>query len=159
MPAITPNLWFDTESEEAATFYTSVFPNSSIGTTTYYGDSGPRQAGTVLMVDFVLDGHNYTAVNGGPQFTFNESISFAINCADQDEVDYYWSKLTDGGEEGQCGWLKDRFGVSWQVVPGAAMGEILGDPDPERAGRAMRAMLQMKKIDIAAMRDAADQDG
>jgi predicted 3-demethylubiquinone-9 3-methyltransferase (glyoxalase superfamily) len=156
MPRITPNLWFDTESEAAAEFYVSVFPNSKVTNVSYYNDAGPRPAGTVLTVEFVLDGQDFTAINGGPQFTFTEAISLLITCADQDEVDYYWAKLTDGGEESQCGWLKDRYGVSWQVVP-AGMAEVLGDPDDERARRAMQAMLGMKKIDVAALAAAAGQ--
>jgi predicted 3-demethylubiquinone-9 3-methyltransferase (glyoxalase superfamily) len=155
MPTITPNLWFDTESLEAAEFYVSVFPNSEIRNVSYYGDAGPRPAGTVLTVDFVLDGHEYTAINGGPEFTFDEAVSFLINCADQDEVDYYWDKLTEGGQESQCGWLKDKYGLSWQVVP-ADLGALMTDPDPERAQRAMKAMLGMKKLDVAALRAAAD---
>ena len=154
MPRITPNLWFDTQGMEAAEFYVSVFPNSEITNVTHYGEAGPGTPGTVLTVDFVLDGQEYTAINGGPNFTFDEAISLLINCADQAEVDYYWDKLTDGGEESQCGWLKDKFGLSWQVVPGG-MGEILGDPDPQRSQRAMTAMLGMKKLDLAAMRAAA----
>ncbi len=155
MPKITPNLWFDTEGEEAAEFYVSVFPNSKITNVTYYGEAGPGPAGTVLTVDFVLDGQEYTAINGGPNFTFDEAISLLINCADQEEVDYYWDKLTEGGEESQCGWLKDRYGLSWQVVP-EGMAEIMNDPDPERSQRAMKAMLGMKKLDVAALRAAAD---
>jgi predicted 3-demethylubiquinone-9 3-methyltransferase (glyoxalase superfamily) len=155
MPKITPNLWFDTQGEEAAEFYVSVFPNSKITAVNHYGEAGPREAGTVLTVDFVLDGQEYTAINGGPQFTFDEAISLLVHCADQDEVDYYWDKLTDGGEESQCGWLKDRFGLSWQIVP-AGMEEILGDPDPARSQRAMKAMFGMKKLDVAALRAAAD---
>jgi predicted 3-demethylubiquinone-9 3-methyltransferase (glyoxalase superfamily) len=155
MPRITPNLWFDTESEEAAAFYVSVFPNSEIRNVTYYGEAGPREAGTVLTVDFVLDGHEYTAINGGPEFRFTEAISLLVNCADQDEVDYYWTRLSDGGEEGPCGWLKDRYGLSWQVFP-TALGALLSDPDKGRAERAMRAMLGMKKIDMAAIHAAAD---
>ena len=155
MPQITPNLWFDTESEEAAEFYVSVFPNSKITNVSYYNEAGPRPAGTVLTVEFVLDGQEFTAINGGPQFTFDEAISMLITCADQDEVDYYWDKLSEGREEGQCGWLKDKYGLSWQVAPGG-MAEALGDPDPARAERAMTAMLGMKKIDVAALRAAAD---
>jgi predicted 3-demethylubiquinone-9 3-methyltransferase (glyoxalase superfamily) len=155
MPHITPNLWFDTESKEAAEFYVSVFPNSEIKTVTHYGEAGPREAGMVLTVEFVLDGQDYIAINGGPDFTFSEAISLLINCADQEEVDYYWSKLGEGGEEGPCGWLKDRYGLSWQVVP-AGMGEMLNDPDQARGQRAMKAMLGMKKIDIAALHAAAD---
>jgi predicted 3-demethylubiquinone-9 3-methyltransferase (glyoxalase superfamily) len=156
MPKITPNLWFDTESEEAAAFYVSVFPNSKITDVTYYGEAGPRPAGTVLTVEYVLDGQEFTAINGGPEFTFDEAISLLITCADQDEIDYYWSKLSDGGQEGQCGWLKDRYGLSWQVAP-AGMAEVLNDPDEARGQRAMKAMLGMKKIDMAALQAAADQ--
>jgi predicted 3-demethylubiquinone-9 3-methyltransferase (glyoxalase superfamily) len=156
MPRITPNLWFDTNGQEAAEFYVSVFPNSFVSNITHYGDAGPRPAGTVLTVDFVLDGQEYTAINGGPQFTFDEAISLLINCADQEEVDHYWTKLSEGGEEGPCGWLKDRYGLSWQVCP-VAMAELLNDPDPGRTERAMRAMLAMKKIDVAALYAAADQ--
>jgi len=155
MPEITPNLWFDTESKDAAEFYVSVFPNSQITNVSYYGEAGPRPAGTVLTVDFVLDGQRFTAINGGPEFTFDEAVSFLINCADQDEVDYYWGKLTAGGEESQCGWLKDRFGLSWQVVP-TEMEKVLTDPDAGRAQRAMKAMLGMQKIDLAAIKAAAD---
>jgi predicted 3-demethylubiquinone-9 3-methyltransferase (glyoxalase superfamily) len=133
-----------------------VFPNSEITNITRYGEAGPRPAGTVLTVDFVLDGQEYTAINGGPQFTFDEAISLLINCADQDEVDHYWTKLSEDGEEGQCGWLKDRYGLSWQVCP-AGMAEVLNDPDAARAERAMRAMLDMKKLDVAALRAAADE--
>ena len=118
MPKITPNLWFDHQGQEAAEFYVSVFPNSEITDITYYGEAGPGPAGTVLTVEFVLDGQPFIAINGGPMFTFDEAVSFLIECADQDEVDYYWDKLVEGGEESQCGWLKDRFGLSWQVVPG-----------------------------------------
>jgi predicted 3-demethylubiquinone-9 3-methyltransferase (glyoxalase superfamily) len=156
MPRITTNLWFDTESKEAAEFYVSVFPNSQIRNVSHYGEAGPRPAGTVLTVDFVLDGQRFTAINGGPEFTFDEAISLLIDCADQDEVDYYWTKLSEGGEEGPCGWLKDRYGLSWQVVP-AALGELMGDPDKGRAQRAMRAMLGMKKLDVAALYAAADK--
>ena len=156
MPGITPNLWFDTEGKEAADFYVSVFPNSAVTNVSYYGEGGPRPAGTVLTVDFVLDGQAFTAINGGPDFTFSEAVSLLISCADQDEVDYYWARLSEGGEEGQCGWLKDRYGLSWQVVP-AGMGEVLGDPDEGRAQRAMKAMLGMRKLDLVALRAAADQ--
>jgi predicted 3-demethylubiquinone-9 3-methyltransferase (glyoxalase superfamily) len=156
MPAITPNLWFDTQGKEAAEFYVSVFPNSEIKNVLYYGEAGPRAAGTVLTVDFALDGQSYTAINGGPDFTFNEALSLLINCADQAEVDYYWTRLGDGGEEGPCGWLKDRYGLSWQVIPTALM-ELLRDPDASRAQRVMAAMLEMRKIDVAALHAAADQ--
>jgi predicted 3-demethylubiquinone-9 3-methyltransferase (glyoxalase superfamily) len=152
---ITPNLWFDTEAEEAAGFYTSVFKNSRIVHVARYTEAGPRPAGMVMTVEFELDGQRFVGINGGPQFTFDEAVSFQINCEDQDEVDYYWERLSDGGKEGPCGWLKDRFGLSWQVVPGG-MEELFSDPDPERARRAMEAMLGMSKLDIAALRDAAD---
>jgi predicted 3-demethylubiquinone-9 3-methyltransferase (glyoxalase superfamily) len=156
VPRITPNLWFDTEGEEAARFYVSVFPNSRITHVSYYGEAGPRAAGSVLTVQFALDGQEYTAINGGPNFTFNEAISLQIACADQDEVDHYWSKLSEGGSEGPCGWLKDRYGLSWQVTP-AALGELLSDPDRGRAQRAMNAMLGMQKINVAELYAAADQ--
>jgi len=156
MPRITPNLWFDTQGKEAAEFYVSVFPNSRIKHVLYYGEAGPRPAGTVLTVDFELDGQEYTAINGGPEFTFDEAISLLINCADQEEVDYYWKKLGEGGQEGPCGWLKDRYGLSWQVVP-AALGELLEGEDAERSQRVMSAMLGMQKIDVAALYEAADR--
>ncbi len=155
MPDITPNLWFDTEGKDAAEFYVSVFPNSKVTNVSYYGEAGPRPAGSVLTVDFVLDGRRFTAINGGPQFTFDEAVSFLINCADQKEVDYYWDKLSEGGEESQCGWLKDKYGLSWQVVP-TEMEKLLTDPDAGRAERAMKAMLGMQKIDLAAIKAAAD---
>jgi predicted 3-demethylubiquinone-9 3-methyltransferase (glyoxalase superfamily) len=155
MPHITPNLWFDTQGHAAAEFYVSVFPNSKITDVTYYGEVGPGPVGTVMTVEFVLDGQDLIAINGGPQFTFDESVSFLINCADQKEIDYYWTTLSEGGEEGPCGWLKDRYGLSWQVSP-TGMAEMLNDPDKERSRRAMQAMLGMKKIDIAALRAAAD---
>ncbi|ARH92337.1 MULTISPECIES: VOC family protein [Streptomyces] len=156
MPKITPNLWFDTQGKEAAEFYCSVFPNSRITAVTHYTDAGPGQAGSVLTVEFELDGQGYLALNGGPQFTFSEAVSLLIECADQEEIDYYWSKLTEGGgEEGPCGWLKDKYGLSWQVAPGG-MAELLNDPDRDRATRAMKAIFGMKKIDIAALMAAAD---
>ena len=152
---ITPNLWFDTEAEEAAGFYVSVFNNSRVVNIAHYTDVGPGPAGTVMTVEFELDGQRFVGINGGPQFTFDEAVSFQINCEDQDEVDYYWNRLSEGGEEGPCGWLKDRYGLSWQVVP-TGMEELFDDPDPQRAQRAMRAMLGMSKLDIAALRSAAD---
>ncbi|HET9772389.1 MAG TPA: VOC family protein [Acidimicrobiia bacterium] len=155
MPRITPNLWFDTEAEEAAEFYCSIFPNSKITAVSYYTEGSPGRAGTVMAVSWVLDGQEFTGINGGPQFTFDEAVSLAINCADQAEVDYYWEKLTDGGEESQCGWLKDRYGLSWQVVP-EGWEEMWTGGDPARAERAMQAMLGMKKLDIAALQAAAD---
>ena len=158
MPRITPCLWFDMQGEEAATFYTSVFPNSRIVDVARYGEAGPREAGTVMAVKFELDGQEFVALNGGPEFTFDEAVSFQIFCADQDEVDRYWSTLSEGGEEGPCGWLKDRFGLSWQVVPNRLM-ELLADPDQGKAQRAMAAMLEMRKIDIAAVEEAAEATG
>jgi predicted 3-demethylubiquinone-9 3-methyltransferase (glyoxalase superfamily) len=155
MPQITPNLWFDKEGEEAAKFYTSVFPNSEIKGVLRYTDAGPGPAGAVVTVDFVLDGQPFTAINGGPLFTFDEAVSMLISCADQDEVDHYWNALTEGGEESQCGWLKDKYGLSWQVVP-AVLDELMSDPDKGRAERATKAMLGMKKLDVAALQAAAD---
>ncbi len=152
---ITPNLWFDTEAEDAARFYTSVFPNSRIVSVTHYTDAGPREAGMVMTVEFELDGQRFVAINGGDDFKFDEAVSFEISCADQAEIDFYWEKLTDGGEESQCGWCKDRYGLSWQVVP-SGMEELFADPDQSRAERAMKAMLGMRKLDIAALRRAAD---
>ena len=154
MPRLTPNLWFDTQALEAAEFYVSIFPNSSVTEILYYTDAGPGPAGTVLTVNFLLDDQEFTGINGGPMFTFDEAVSFLINCADQDEIDYYWDKLTDGGEESQCGWLKDRYGVSWQVAP-EGWAEMMGG-DPDRAERATNALYGMKKIDIAAIQAAAD---
>jgi predicted 3-demethylubiquinone-9 3-methyltransferase (glyoxalase superfamily) len=153
---ITPSLWFDTEAEEAADFYTSVFKDSRIVTKTHYTEGAPREAGMVMTVEWELNGQRFVGINGGPQFKFDEAVSFQINCEDQDEVDYYWEKLIEGGgSEGQCGWLKDKFGLSWQVVP-TGMEEVFADPDPERAERAMKAMLQMRKLDVAELRRAAD---
>jgi predicted 3-demethylubiquinone-9 3-methyltransferase (glyoxalase superfamily) len=152
---ITPSLWFDTEAEEAADFYTSVFKNSRLVGVTHYTEAGPREPGTVMSVEFELDGQRLVGINGGPQFTFSEAVSLQVNCETQDEVDYYWERLSDGGEEGPCGWLKDRYGLSWQVVP-TGMDELFTDPDPERAKRAMEAMLGMGKLDIAALRRAAN---
>jgi predicted 3-demethylubiquinone-9 3-methyltransferase (glyoxalase superfamily) len=158
MPRIIPNLWFDTESEEAAEFYVSLFPNSRITSVTRYGEAGPREAGMVMTVAFTLDGKDFIAINGGPQFEFSEAISLLIECADQDEIDYYWARLGEGGQEGPCGWLKDRYGLSWQVAP-SGMEAVLNDPDQARAQRAMKAMLGMKKIDVAALRAAAEGTG
>ena len=155
MPKISPNLWFDDQAEEAAEYYCSVFPNSRIVNVLRYNEAGPRPAGTVMTVEFELDGQRFVAINGGPQFSFSEAVSLEICCADQDEVDLYWERLTDGGAEGPCGWCKDRYGLSWQVVP-EGMDELFADEDPQRANRAMRAMLGMGKLDIAALRRAAD---
>jgi predicted 3-demethylubiquinone-9 3-methyltransferase (glyoxalase superfamily) len=152
---ITPSLWFDTEAEEAAAFYTSVFKDSRVVSKTHYTEGAPREAGMVMTVEWELNGQRFVGINGGPQFKFDEAVSFQINCDDQEEIDYYWERLTDGGEEGPCGWLKDRFGLSWQVAP-TGMDELFADPDPTRAERAMAAMLKMRKIDIAALREAAD---
>jgi predicted 3-demethylubiquinone-9 3-methyltransferase (glyoxalase superfamily) len=156
MNKITPCLWFDTEGEEAATFYTSVFPNSRIVDIARYGSAGPRPEGTVMTVSFELDGQKFLALNGGPEFTFSEAISFQVSCKDQEEVDAFWSKLSEGGEQGPCGWLKDKFGLSWQIVP-TALPELLGDPDAEKAQRVMAAMLQMRKIEIDTLERAAAQ--
>jgi predicted 3-demethylubiquinone-9 3-methyltransferase (glyoxalase superfamily) len=152
---IIPNLWFDTEAEEAADFYISVFKNSRLVNLTHYTEAGPREAGMVMTVEFELDGQRFVGINGGPEFTFDEAVSFEIHCETQDEVDSYWERLSEGGEEGQCGWLKDRYGLSWQVVP-TGMEEMFTDPDPARAERAMQAMFGMRKLDIAALRRAAD---
>jgi predicted 3-demethylubiquinone-9 3-methyltransferase (glyoxalase superfamily) len=155
MPRITPNLWFDHEGLEAAEFYVSVFPNSKVNEITRYGESGAGPAGSVLTVNFELDRQPFTAINGGPQFTFDEAISLLIDCADQAEVDYYWETLTEGGEEGPCGWLKDKYGLSWQVCP-VGWEAMLNSPDREGAERAMQAMFGMKKLDLAALQAAFD---
>jgi predicted 3-demethylubiquinone-9 3-methyltransferase (glyoxalase superfamily) len=154
MRSITPCLWFDTEAEEAATFYTSVFKNSRITEVSHYGEGAPRPADLVLTVSFELDGTPFTALNGGPEFTFDESISFQVPCEDQAEIDELWERLLDGGEPSQCGWLKDRYGVSWQIFP-ARLPELLQDPDKAKAQRAMQAMLGMVKIDLAEIERAA----
>ncbi|NLG70896.1 MAG: VOC family protein [Chloroflexi bacterium] len=147
MNKIAPCLWFDNEAEEAVRFYTSIFKNSSIGTITRYGEAGPRPAGSVMSITFQLDGQDFIALNGGPQFKFNEAISFSVDCKDQAEVDYYWEKLSGGGEIQMCGWLKDKFGVSWQIVP-TELNDLIRDPDPVRAARVTQALFQMQKIDI-----------
>jgi len=152
---ISPNLWFDTEAEEAADFYTSVFENSRIVTRTHYPEGGPGPVGTVMTVEFELDGQRFVGINGGTQFQFSEAVSFEISCDTQEDVDYFWERLSEGGEEGQCGWLKDKYGLSWQVVP-TGMDDVFSDPDPKRSERAMQAMLGMTKLDIAALREAAD---
>lgn len=152
---IVPNLWFDTEAEEAAQFYCSIFPDSRILSVAPYTESGPRETGMVMVVEFELNGNRFVAINGGPDFKFNEALSLQINCDDQDEIDYYWDKLTaGGGEDGPCGWCKDKYGLSWQVTP-SGMDSLFSDPDPARADRAMKAMLGMRKIDIAALQAAA----
>ena len=156
MPKIHPFLWFDDQAEEAATFYVSIFKNSSILDVSRYGEGAPRPAGSAMSVSFVLDGLELQALNGGPQFTFTEAISLFVTAETQDEVDDLWEKLTSGGgEPGQCGWLKDRYGLSWQIVP-PVLFELLGDPDPDRSSRVMQAMLGMGKLDIAALRAARD---
>ena len=154
---ITPMLWFDDQAEEAAGFYVSVFKDSSIGSVARYGEAGPGPAGSAMVVPFVIEGQAFTALNGGPVYTFSEAISFVIFCETQDEVDHYWDALKEGGpvEAQQCGWLKDRFGVSWQVVP-TALAKLMSDPDPEKAMRTTKAMLAMKKLDIAALQAAHD---
>lgn len=153
---ITPFLWFDTEAEEAATFYTGLFPDGRIVRLTRFGEGGPGPAGQVMTVEFELAGQRFVALNGGPVFEFSEAVSFSIDCASQEEIDHLWERLTaDGGTPGQCGWLKDRFGLSWQIVP-RVLGEMLGSPERDRARRAMQAMLPMKKIDIAALQAAFD---
>jgi predicted 3-demethylubiquinone-9 3-methyltransferase (glyoxalase superfamily) len=158
MQKITPFLWFDDKAEEAAKFYTSIFKNSKVGKITRYGEAAEkaagRAAGSIMTVEFELEGQKFTALNGGPVFKFNESISFVVNCGTQEEVDYFWEKLTtDGGQESQCGWLKDRFGVSWQVIPTVLI-EMLHDKDSEKSERVMKAMLQMQKIDIKTLKEA-----
>jgi predicted 3-demethylubiquinone-9 3-methyltransferase (glyoxalase superfamily) len=152
---IRPHLWFDTEAEEAAKFYTSIFENSRIVDVAYYPEGAPRPAGSVMTVEFELDGLRIIALNGGPQFTFNEAITLLVECESQEKVDYFWERLSDGGEEGPCGWLRDRYGLGWQVVP-TEMPEIFAGADPERSRRAMEAMLGMRKLDVAALRAAAD---
>jgi predicted 3-demethylubiquinone-9 3-methyltransferase (glyoxalase superfamily) len=154
MSGITPCLWFDTDGEEAANIYTSLFPNSTILNVSRYGEGGPRAARTVMTVSFELDGLEFLALNGGPNYTFSEAVSFMVSCADQDQVDRYWDALSEGGEEGPCGWLKDRFGLSWQIVP-KVLPRLLGDPDPAKAQRVMQAMMGMKKIVIEELEQAA----
>ncbi len=156
MSKITPFLWFNDQAEEAMNFYTSIFKNSKIGSVSRYGEGGPGPQGSVMTATFELDGQQFMALNGGPLFTFTEAISFFVNCETQAEVDELWEKLTEGGEESQCGWLKDKYGLSWQIVP-SVLGELLNAPDAEKAGRVMNAMLQMKKIDIAGLRAAYEQ--
>lgn len=155
MPRIVTNLWFDTEALEAAEFYCAVFPNSEISRVAYYPDDSPGPAGSIVTVDFHLDRTPFTAINGGPQFRFTEAVSLLVDCADQSEIDHYWDSLSAGGETSQCGWLKDRYGLSWQVCPDE-FGAMMSDPDPSRAARAFRAMMTMTKIDIAAVQAAAD---
>jgi predicted 3-demethylubiquinone-9 3-methyltransferase (glyoxalase superfamily) len=163
MQKITPYLWFDHQAEEAAEFYVSVFSNrsgadagaSKVLSVSRSGEGGPGPAGSAMTVSFQLDGHAFVALNGGPEFAFTEAVSFLVDCGTQDEVDYFWDALTEGGEESQCGWLKDRYGLSWQIIPSRLM-ELIGDPDPGRSQRAVQAMLQMRKIDVATLERAAD---
>ncbi len=155
MPTTVPCLWFDGQAEQAAEHYIGIFPNSKILGVTRYGPGAPQPEGSVLTVEFSLDGQRYIGLNGGPQFTFSEAISFQILCADQEEIDHYWQRLTDGGEAGPCGWLKDKFGVSWQVVP-SVVTELIQDDDPERAQRVMQALWRMGKIDIGDLLRAAE---
>ena len=152
--SISPCLWFDDDLEEAISFYTGIFPNSSVGNVLRNTEASHGETGAVVAADFVLDGLTFHAINGGPQFSFSEAISFEIACRDQSEVDYYWDSLVDGGEESMCGWLKDRYGVSWQIVP-EILPRLLNDPDKARAGRVMQAMMKMIKIDVARIEEAA----
>jgi predicted 3-demethylubiquinone-9 3-methyltransferase (glyoxalase superfamily) len=153
MPKITPFLWFDNQAEEAANFYASIFKNSKVGKITRYGEAGPGPKGSAMTVAFELDGQEFIALNGGPHFKFTEAISFSVPCRTQEEVDKFWEKLTEGGQESQCGWLKDKYGLSWQINP-TILGELLSDPDPQKSKRVMEAMLKMKKIDIAVLKKA-----
>ena len=156
MQKITPFLWFDGKAEEAMRFYVSIFKNSKVGSITRYGDAGPGPKGTVMVVTFQLDGQEFIALNGGPQFTFSPAISLVVNCDTQGEVDAFWEKLSGGGEKLQCGWLKDKYGLSWQIVP-TVLGEMMQDKDEEKSQRVMKAMLQMNKIDIARLKQAYAQ--
>jgi len=156
MARITPFLWFDRQAEEAADFYVSVFPNSRIKAVTRYGEAGPGPAGTVMTVEFELDGQLFLALNGGPVYRFNQAISFVVSCRDQGEIDAFWDRLTEGGKEIQCGWLTDKFGVTWQVVP-EGIAELFGGRDPKKSAAAVRAMLPMKKLDVATLQKAYDE--
>ena len=151
--ALTTCLWFDTQGEEAANFYLGIFRDSRLGRIGRYTEAGPRPAGSVMVVEFELNGQKFVALNGGPEFTFSEAVSFQVMCEDQDEVDYYWSRLSEGGQEVACGWLKDKYGVSWQVVPTVVI-DLISDPDEEKAARASKAMFSMTKLDIAAIQQA-----
>ena len=157
MQKITPFLWFDHQAEEAANFYTAIFKDSKIGTVARYGDEGPGEKGTVMTVTFQLQGQEFMALNGGPEFAFSPAISFFVNCETQEEVDELWEKLSEGGEKQPCGWLSDQFGVTWQIVP-TALGEMMSDSDAEKVRRVVKAMLQMSKLDIAALRRAYEQE-
>lgn len=153
---ITPFLWFDHQAEEAAKFYMSIFPNSKLVKVIRYGAAGPGPAGTAMTVEFQLEGQSFVGLNGGPHFKFTEAISFVVNCQTQDEVDFYWEKLSAGGGQVECGWVKDKFGLSWQIVP-TALFELLSSPDPEKSQRVMKAMLTMKKLDIRALKEAYEK--
>jgi predicted 3-demethylubiquinone-9 3-methyltransferase (glyoxalase superfamily) len=156
MPKITPFLWFDHQAEEAANFYVSIFKNSKIQTVSRYGEAGPGPKGSVMVVTFQLDGQSFTALNGGPKFTFTPAISLLVNCETQTEVDELWEKLSAGGRKDRCGWLQDKYGLSWQIVP-TTLGKLISDPDPEKSKRVMQAMLQMDEIDIARLQQAYDR--
>jgi len=153
MHKITPFLWFDGQAEEAVMFYTSIFKNSKIGSVSRYGDAGPGPKGSVMVMEFELEGQKFTALNGGPVYSFSPAISFFVNCDTQEEVDYLWEKLSQGGEVEQCGWLKDKYGITWQIVP-TILGQLMSDPDPEKAARVTQAMLKMIKLDIAELKRA-----
>lgn len=156
MQKIKPFLWYNGDAEEAMNLYVATFKNSKIDNLSYYPEGSPMPAGTLMIASFVLHGQEFMVLNGGPEFKFTEALSLFVTCENQDEVDWFWSQLSSGGEEGQCGWLKDKFGVSWQIVP-TALGELMGDSDPVKAQRVMQAMLQMRKIDIAGLQHAYDQ--
>jgi predicted 3-demethylubiquinone-9 3-methyltransferase (glyoxalase superfamily) len=155
MHKITPFLWFDNQAEEAMNFYVSIFNNSKIGNVARYGDTGPGPKGQVMTANFQLDGQDFVALNGGPQYKFTEAISFVVNCESQEEVDRFWNALSAGGQPSRCGWLKDKYGLSWQIVP-TVLGKLLSDKDPKKSGRVMQAMLQMDKIDIRKLEEAAE---
>jgi predicted 3-demethylubiquinone-9 3-methyltransferase (glyoxalase superfamily) len=158
MEKITPFLWFDTQAEEAMNFYISIFPNSKVLQVTHYGDTGPGPKGTVMTAKFQLNGQEFVALNGGPSFKFTEAISFVVNCETQEEIDEYWEKLSAGGEKSQCGWLKDKYGLSWQIVP-AALGEMFKDKDGSKADRVMKALMEMDKLEIKKLKEAYDGKG
>jgi predicted 3-demethylubiquinone-9 3-methyltransferase (glyoxalase superfamily) len=155
MQTINPFLWFDDQAEEAMNFYISIFKNSKVLNISRYGDAGPGKKGTVMVAKFLLDGQEFTALNGGPQFKFTEAISFVVNCDTQEEVDHYWDKLSEGGNESRCGWLKDKYGLSWQIVP-STLGKLMSGPDPVKSNRVMQALLQMRKLDIKILQAAYD---
>ena len=157
MPKITPFLWFDSQAEEAANFYVSIFKNSKVGGVSRYGESGPGPKGSAMTVAFELDGQKFTALNGGPVFKFTEAISLVVNCENQEEIDYFWEKLSsEGGQEVQCGWLKDKYGLSWQIVP-TILPELVKSDDPKKSERVMKALMQMKKLDIGKLKEAGEQ--